>query len=643
MTSKVKSLISKTPRLVLAISVFFGLAALLSAGEKDVLSIELEPILVTANRLEGAIGDLTDSATVITEDQIQASHFTTVAELLRVVAGVDVTRAGDLGKATTVRLRGSNSNQTLVLIDGVQVNSPTTGAYDFSDLTPDNIERIEILRGAQSILYGSDAIGGIIQIITKRGEGPLELGFSGSGGSFRTFRETFTLSGSRRNFRYSAAASRTDSRGRFTNDGYWNDTFSSRLSGKVGGTGTLDFSLRTTVARREIPIEVFGAQFFDTNSSQKDRSMVLDVTYSSAPCKWWFQQTKLSYVDLRTTFRDPLDPGETGPWVFDVFSRTDARILGIDFQNNLEVNENDTLVVGFESENQRGKNRGAGDEILFNRDYYINSFYVNNRLIFPESLFILGDQIVFNAGARLDDTDAFGAIFNPKLGVAYKLRQGDLKFRFTYGFGFRAPSINELAFPMYGNPGLDPEKSRTYEAGLAARVRPLEGELSATYFFTRFKDLIVADPQTYVAENLARAEAQGVELEYAMEPKKSLYAVATYTYQKTKDLFGGGPLLRRPAHKGSLSADYLFDWGLRVGGRATFTGDSKDLFVLGFGDTNRAWARVDLDATYTVKSRSRGYHIFARVENLLNSDYSEILGFPAPGLAVYAGLRIQLE
>jgi vitamin B12 transporter len=146
-----------------------------------------------------------------------------------------------------------------------------------------------------------------------------------------------------------------------------------------------------------------------------------------------------------------------------------------------------------------------------------------------------------------------------------------------------------------------------------------------------------------VAENLAKAEAEGVELEYAMEPKKSLYAAATYTYQKTKDLFEGGPLLRRPAHKGSLSLDYLFDWGLRVGGRAVFTGNSKDLFVLGLGDTNPSWRRVDLDATYSLKRHSGDYQIFARLENLLDVDYSEILGFPAPGLSVYAGLQVRLK
>jgi len=264
-------------------------------------AILLEPIVVTATRIEVPIKETASSVTIIDGKTIEAKHHRTVLEALREVPGLDIVQTGGAGGTTSAFLRGGNSNHTLVLIDGIQVNSPTTGAYDFSDLTTDNIERIEIIRGPQSTLYGSDAIGGVIHIITKKGKGAATSSVSFEGGSFGSYRETLRLSGSTEKGDYSFSAARFDTEGisranekngNPEKDRYENTTFSSRIGFNLPHDARLEWTARLTDASSEI--DGCCPPSDDPKALQNKRALATSLSLISPVTAWWDQKLQLS-------------------------------------------------------------------------------------------------------------------------------------------------------------------------------------------------------------------------------------------------------------------------------------------------------------------------------------------------------------
>jgi len=609
---------------------------------------ELDITVETAARVEEPLDEVALSVTVIGPAEIEAAGASHVAELLRRVAGVDVTRAGTTGKLTTVRIDGATSGQTLVLLDGVELNSPTLGVADLADLTLDDVERIEIVRGPMSALYGSDAMGGVVNVISRRGTGKPEVTAMAEGGAFGTFRAVASSRGAiSEAVGYSFAVARHDASGRIydgpagpvENDDYANTTLSGGLTAELGDA-SVAFDARWIDAERGLPIEVFGSQVFDVNSRQADRMLVFSGKLRAPISASVTPRLRFGVTDARQEFADLVDPGEQGPFAGDVLANIDTLRLEADAGVEASLGAANRLVAGVEWERRTGRNidNFGGGQPNFDESVDTISFYAQDRLRL-DSAFAADDLLVVTGGLRVDDVESFGTTVNPKIAALWTAPGGLFRLRGAAGRGFRAPSLNELLFPFFGNPDLEPEVARTYELAIGGRGLDRRLDLELRLFRTDYDDLITIDPESFSAINLDRARVTGAGLETRYQASDALWLRGSYTWQKAEDRDSGERLLRRPRHKGAITVawDQADIWRLALDLIAT--GEQRDVPVAEFAANNPAWWRVDLAGGWTLPFASRRLQLIGRVENLFDEQYSEITGFPAPGINAYAGVK----
>lgn len=592
-----------------------------------------EPVVVTATRTEVPLTQAASSVTVIDAETIEEKQVETVLEALREVPGVEIVQTGGAGGTTSAFLRGGSSSHTLVLIDGVEANSPTTGAFDFADLTTENIERIEIVRGPQSTLYGSNAIGGVIHIITKKGRGPASGSISLEAGSFRTFRERIELGGSMERFDYSFSASRLDTEGfsraneeagNTEKDGYENTTFSSRLGFNFTEKSRLEWTARYTLAETELdafglcdPVTFFFCPVDDPNFVQDDRTLVSALSLATPITSRWNQQLKfsISLEELRGS-----DPDSS----FNNFE-LDTQGKRFDWRHDLNLGRIDLLTVGYEYESQKGESRNFDERLVNNAIYALNQF--------GPAPFIL------NVGVRYDDNKRFGEETTYKAEGAYRFEATGSKIRAAYGTGFRGPTLNDLFFPGFGNPDLKPEKSRGVEAGVDQEFGEGMFRLGATYFQNRVEDLIlfVFDPVTFAGrpENVERARVRGAELELWTRPLEAMTFRAAYTLTDTKNEETGAELPRRPRHRASGTVSLLPADALRVDLDLRYVGkrfdDAANTIQL------ERYTLVNLAGSYDLNEKTQ---LFARVENLFNREYEEVAGYETADFSAFGGVKV---
>ncbi|MCI0605561.1 TonB-dependent receptor [bacterium] len=600
-------------------------AAVLSAqdeNETQELDQEIKyDISVTADRLEESLKDKTDSITIITRDEIERQQWRYVTDALREVPGLAVVQSGSPGKTTSLFLRGGSSDQVLVLIDGVQINDPFFGGVDIEDITTDNIERVEIVRGPQSPLYGSDAIAGVINIITRTSSRETQMNASFEGGTFETFREKAGVSGSKEKATYALTYSRQDSKGQFDNDEFRQNNVSA--TGGYAFSNTTELSVNARVHDSHIGIPF---SFADTPSpfrNQDTQMTVIGTSLQHSSGDYLNLKGRFSFTHLDFLFEDPED-------AFSTLSKHTSRTFQAGLQNDFQLSGTDTLTIGYEFEQQGIDASDAAGPIpdLDDFDTTVNAIYAQNKW---ES-----EKWIFTTGFRFDHHSTFGSTVNPRISVAYRPRP-DWKIRGGFGTGFRAPTAGDLAFPFFGNPDLDPEKSKSWEFGID-HYWTEHAVFSASYFRNDYEDLISFDPNTFIAGNIAKAKSQGLELSQSAD-YGNWHFVASYTFLDTEDEIEKHQLFRRPRHTGSARIAYeTTQWGtslriLGVGKRletdfSTFP--SQNVF-------NPGYVKVDLAGFYRLNSwlKLRG-----RIENLLDDAYSEALTFPAPGIAGYGGVEL---
>ncbi len=588
----------------------------------------LPPVIATATKIEIPRDENAASATVIDAKTIEEKQLRTVLDALRTVPGLDIVQTGGPGGTTSAFIRGGSSSQTLVLIDGVQVNSPTLGQYNFANLTTDNIERIEVIRGPQSTLYGADAVGGVIQIFTKTGRGPLSGTFSVEGGSFDSYRESFNLMGSEKRVDYSFSASRFDSKG-FSKaeagserDGYENTSLSSRIGLHLTETALVDWSVRYSDAKVDVDGFANTAPFnpIDNFATQENVAFSSALSFSSQILESWRQKLQFSYQEEDSEGKDVV-PG------FNNF-KIETQGQTFDWQHDLSLGQYNNLILGYESETLSGKNKSTPgfDKTLRNKAIYaLNQF----RLA----------PVIFNVGLRLDDSSQFGNKTTYKTELAYLYDATNSKIRATYGTGFRAPTLNDLYFPNFGNTSLKPEESRSFEFGLEQKLMGDAVQFTATYFQTRVEELIVFvfDPNTFIGqpENVQKAKIEGWELGTNLFFSKKISLALDYTRTDTKNKNTGAELSRRPKHKASGTLTLKPIQALSV---------SLDFRYVGkrFNDTANNIRMND----YTVVNLASAYdftktvQVFARIENLLNRDYQEVNGFATAGFSGFGGVQV---
>jgi vitamin B12 transporter len=618
----------------------------------------LDPVVVTATKLAQPASELPTAITVIERQDIEAQQATDVLQLLRGVPGLSVTQTGSRGGLTSVFPRGGNANFNLVLVDGVPVNN-AGGAFDFSDLTTDNVERIEILRGPQSAIYGANAIGSVIQLFTRRGRGPLQADVSLTGGSFDTVEAHASLGGGTSRLGGSFGVGYISTAGILPlNNDYRNLSLSAGLDAQPVEGLELAFSARYTDSHFAFPTEAAGDRFgpLDPEQFQERQRLIASLRGTHAITPRWEQTLLLGWHRVDTRFEDPFNPP-----VDAAASRTDSaeQRLFLNYGWNVAVPEflqvDTTLSLGLEAQGEALDQRSRFGASVAGVDRWRSQ-----RGYYAQALFNWRRRATLLAGLRVEDSSVFGVDANPRLAASYTLPWLGSKLRGGFATGIRAPSFVEnfgTGSPfVVGNPRLKPERSRSWEIGFDQPWWDGQALLSATYFVNRFRDLISfvggATPSFF---NIQEAESRGVEVALqAMLPWR-LRFTGSYTFLATKVLDDGGvggtlfppgqPLLRRPKHRGGAALTY-------AGERATVSlianvvGPAVDRDFSRRGSPRVALAghtKLDLAASYVVARQRWGFRsvqLQGNIDNLLDDDYEEAFGFSAPGIGIRGGIAL---
>jgi vitamin B12 transporter len=584
-----------------------------------------EEIVVTATRSEEDPETVGSSVTVIGREEIERRHETSVLELLRTVPGLEVNQTGGPGTVGSVLLRGGGSEHTLVLIDGVRVNTTTTAAFDFGTLTADAVERIEVLRGPQSTLYGSEAMGGVVSIVTRRGEEGLELTGELVGGSHGHREARVTAGGGNRRWSgfvsladlstngISAASERA---GNTEDDGYDNTTLAGRLGLAVSDDGRLDLTVRRFDAETELDGFAFGVGPVDDLNFLQDRELtVASLAYEQAVSGRFRQRLSLGVADESLRGSDPDD-------LFNNFAieSTAAEATSL---SDFAVTPDDVLTVGLSVERREASNVGAFDE-----SSTLRSAFVQQR-------FRVRDRLHLAVGARHDDDSIAGGETTYRVAGAYVVPATGTRLHGSVGTGFRAPTFNERFFPGAGNPALSPETSRGVDFGIEHRFGNGRAVADLTAFDQRYDDLVVFDLTSFSFANVAEAASRGVESSLRLTATDRLELAASYTWNDTEDEATGLQLARRPEHR--ATALVIFEPTTRLRGTASLVAARERIDSDGLPLED--YERVDLSLDYRWGEHLRPY---VRLDNLLDEDYEEIRGFTTPGRTVLVGVKASL-
>ena len=593
-------------------------------------------IVVTPTRTERDLSNSASPVTVITQEQIKAKKAFDILDVLRQTPGLSIAQSGTFGKTASVFLRGAASNQTLVLLDGVRANSPSDGRFDFGTVPIENIERIEILRGPQGALYGADAIGGVINLITRRGRGPLQTGGAIEYGSQNTNKQVVSVRGSLdkdNRTGLSFSASRLDTNGFFANDDFRSLNASLRLDRELNSNSQLSLIGRIEDGKGGTPGQRFLG--FDPNARSEPRLLNGTLQYTNTALNGTRvsrrDRVSLGITHRTLNFNDPINPGAEFP----SFTNSDLRdqVLVGDAQTTFERGPH---AISLGGELRRESARGDSDSTFGPTNF---DQATTTSAVWLQDEYKRGALSLVPA-VRYEDNSQYGGDLNGRLAAAYALRDGG-RLKASVATGFRAPSINELYFPNFGNPNLNPEQSTGYEIGYE-RPTTRDGRVELTAFTTRYRDLIGTQQvgDDFTAANINRARVSGVELALRQPLSRDFSLNLNHAFINTSS--STGELLRRP--KFATTADLLYrknkigaDLGLIAQGRRF----DNDFAAPPFGNGQGAgfysgFERLDLTVSYDLRPELQ---LYVRAQNVLDKRYSEAAGFPAAKFNFVVGLQ----
>jgi len=609
-------------------------------------SVDVSPVVITATLTPTPIDKVASSITLITADEIELNQWRTVPDALADAPGLNVVQAGGPGGVTFVFIRGANPNHTKVLIDGIEVNDPSQNdAFDFGQLLTGDLQRIEILRGPQSSLYGSDALGGVINVITRAGEGPARITASVEGGSFDTLNETAGLAGSASRFNYALNIDHLHSGNtpvtppnllapgeRALGNDYDNTTLSTKLGADLGEMLRLDLVIRFTDSELRSTGDDFDVSpsVPDTaHTVQKDEQFFSRGEARLSLFDGKFQNVLgVGYTDYRSKIQSPDDGSGPPAPTYDNGDR-----LKFDWLGNLFLGHGQTLVLGLDEDIER----------LINSPISARD---TDRAAFAELQSKIIDNLNVAASVRYDDDDRFGGKATWRIAPTYLIPATGTLLRATYGTGFKSPTLTQLfvnfpEFDFLANPNLRPESSRGFDFGGEQRLADGRLRFGATYFHNAIRDLIDTNAAGDSYANIDRATTHGVESFVAFDPIKSVRLRADYTWTIATDDITQQELLLRPKNKVSVAANW------RPNDRLTLS--TTLLYVSSFIDGNRDFTIARLEASpYFVANIAasydlgRGVSVFGRIDNLLDRHYQNPVGFLQPGFGALAGIRINL-
>jgi vitamin B12 transporter len=602
----------------------------------------LPRVIVSATRVPTPEDEVASSVTLITAEDIDAQQARTLPDILLSVPGLNLVQSGGAGGTTSLFMRGTNSNHVKVFVDGIDVSDPSTptDTFDFAHFLLSDIARIEVLRGPQSGLYGSDAIGGAIYIVTKTGAGPAKLSASLEGGSFGTFNQTGSVSGSQGGSNYAVNVEHFRSTDtpvtpldlvvpgdRRNDDSYDNKTFSTKLGTRI--TDDLDVGV---VARYVDTTLLFTGDNFNVFPS------VPDATRSEENMQQLFTRASAHLALFEGRFEQTLGLGyshdhtsDYGPEVKPSFSRGDR--LKIDWQGNINLAANEILVLGAEHQ------RDAIEQSPI-------SAQMTNDAGFAQLQSSVGNRFFDTVSVRYDDNDRFGGKTTYRFAPEFVITETGTIFKGSVGSGFKAPTLNQLfvSFPdfdFFANPNLKPESSIGYDLGFEQSLLAKEFHFGVTYFHNHIHDLINENSTFSTDINVGSATTYGFENFISYAPMARLQMRADYTYTLATDDSTDQELLRRPKVKSSFTASWQATDALSLSAILLYVGpwiDANRSFTIE-PLTAGGYATTNIAASYVL---SRNLSFFARVNNLFDRRYEDPVGFDRPGFGVFAGVKATL-
>jgi len=588
-----------------------------------------DDIVVTASGFEQPRSETGQAISVLDEERLAELQSVSISDALRTLPGIAVATRGPVGSQSSTFIRGGNSSQTLVLIDGVRINDPSSpnAAFDFGALLTGNIGRVEVLRGPNSIIWGSQAIGGVINVqsltptedlVARAG---LEYGYADS------LRASANLSGTSGIVEgsFGGAYYRTDGisalAGGTEKDGFENWSANGRLKVNLAENVALDFRgyYNRGIIEYDSPFGA-GANALPVSRNRQFVGYV-GALFDLADGRL---RNRLSYA------RTDITRIGTDPVVFS-FNNFDVKgtIDRFEYHGSFDIADAATLVFGAEHERTFASTSFEGAPADRARNQVTSGF--GQVILRP----IKG--LTLTGGVRHDDYSDYGGQTTLGGNIAYTPDDGNTVVRATYGEGFRAPTLSE-GQPPFGNPNLKPETARNFDIGVEHRFLEGKAQVTATYFNRKSNDLIAFSFTTFQSENIERVNSEGVELGFALQPTDRLNVQANYTLtnaiNRSAGANFGNRLALRPQHVGSFTVDWQTAWRLKLGATLLFAGDSFD----NAANTVRldGYNLVHLRAAFPVSDR---FELYGRVENVFDTDYVQVAGYNSYGRNAHVGVR----
>jgi vitamin B12 transporter len=592
-----------------------------------------ESVVVSATRLAMPIREIGSSVSVITAADIAARQQSSLADVLRSVPGLNITQSGGEGAPASIFMRGTNSNHVKVILDGIDIGDPSspTGAADISKLLAGDIQRVEVLRGPQSGLYGSDALGGVISITTRAGEGPAHVDLSSEGGSFDTFDQSASLAGSSGSFHYVATVQHQHvgatpvtplsllKPGEARNDDYYdNVTGSTKLGYDVSDALHLNLVGHANTSLGKITNDAFDPTTF-LSYPASTRSRIITLQYDGRASARLIlgavtQELGLAYSSSVISNADPSNG----------YALVSGNRVKLDWQGHAAIAPGQTLVLGAET-GRDSIHKPISDGITTNAGYAeLNSDF--------------GHGVYNSASLRFDDNSRYGSKLTWHIAPVWMI--GRTKLRASAGSGFKAPSLQQLFGPYGHNPDLKPETSTGYDVGVEQGFLGGAASVGLTWFHNDIRNLVDYDA-SFKPVNIGQARTQGVESFITYKPLDTLSLRANYTYTEAENTLTYTVLLRRPAHKVGLDAAWQASDALLLDASLLYVGPRHDIDRASYAPEKLGgYTTVNLAVTWQATST---FALYGRVENMFDRRYQDPDGFLRPGVGVFAGLRTTLQ
>jgi len=612
-------------------------------------------LVVTATRLQTPEKKVGSSLTVVTGEELVRTGKAFVLDALEAALGLSTVRNGGPGATASVSVRGANSEHTLFLLDGLELNDPInpSRSYDVSHLPLSQVDRIEILRGPQGLLYGSDALGGVINIITRPGSGRPRLTLASSADTLRSIATDVSLAGGGKRTDYSFAlfhertaglsAASSAYAGNTEKDGYRNLSLAARIGYAPRPTSNLSFTIRAAKARTELD-NFGGPGGDDPNNVQDYGSLLVRGQYRGLSRSGrWEQTVSLSWLGARRDNTNPTDASHPGEWDEGLYR---SGIVKLDWQNNLFLHPANTLTAGLELENETGRSDYVSESAYGLSESRFPSAHAGSAGIYLLDHWEVRDRFFVTAGVRADRHSRAGTAVTFRVAPAYLIAPTGTRLKATLGTGFKSPSLYQLfapatSFGPVGNPLLRPERAVGWDAGVEQYFAAGHIVLALIWFENSFRDLVDFDFQAgYV--NIGRARTKGLEVSAEARAGGGARLTASYTRLSARDTDAGTELLRRPRDKFSAEAGLHLFGRFDLAANALWVGRRLDRDFSVYPYPTTALPGYVLFNAVLTTAVGPHFELFARVDNILGTRYETVWGYGAPGLTARTGFRLIL-